>query len=477
MQANQLVSCAVATALACSLAASHLSAQVLKECENEQLGPDVKCGQFTVLENRAEKNGRKIDLNLMVLEATKPTKKGALFMFAGGPGQGATDLAGLVLGPLAPVREVRDVVLVDQRGTGGSNRIGCPRDARTDPQVAFGAMFVPERIADCLAEAVQHADVRYYTTDHVVEDIDEIRDWLGYDKILLWGGSGGTRTALVYMREFPNRVEGALLDAVAPTDARMPSGFARAAQNSLERVILDCRNQSDCGAAYPDLAAKFDALVARFADGPVETTVTRDDGTKVEVHMHAGDFAYAVRGMLYRSRSIATLPGSIHKASTTGDISDFAQAHWRREVGTRPIVAMGVHLAVYCSEDVPFIQTRELERLSEGTFLGSYLVDQYSAACERWKRGDVTSEYLEPVKSKAPVLLFSGYYDPSTPASYADEVARHLPNSRRVVVRNESHGSEFGCGRELAIAFLRNGTLEGLGTACEDVGPVEFEVQ
>lgn len=396
-------------------------------------------------------------------------------MLAGGPGQAATELAPLALGPFAPVRERRDVVLVDQRGTGKSNRIDCPLEAGIAPQSVFGGLFDPQRVRECLQRVRSRANPTLYTSDPVVDDLDEVREWLGYERVFLWGGSGGTRTALVWMRRHPARVAGALLDGVTPTDFRAPSTYARGCQDVLEKMFADCRRQETCQTAFPDLEADFAQLVAMFGSGPVNSRINDLDGQEIPIAMALGDFGYAIRGLMYRSTSLAELPSMIHRAAQTKDLSPFAQAYWQRQVSLRPVVAMGVHFSIFCSEDLRFIDHEELDALTRETFLGTYLFDQYGGACSAWEVAEIDASFLEPVRSEVPVLLFSGYYDPSTPAALGEEVARHLPNSRHVVVRNESHGAEFGCGRQLAIDFMINGSLDGLGSACEEVGPIEFE--
>lgn len=446
-------------------------------CDDEQLGPRAECGTVTVPERPDRPDGRTIDLRVVVLRADQPGDRAPVFLLAGGPGQAGSDLAGLALGPFAPVLESRDFVLVDQRGTGASNGMLCHTDSAERPQTAFDGLFDPDHMKACLEEISERADVRYYSTPYVVEDLELVRKRLGYDRVILWGGSGGTRTALVWMREHPGSVAAAAIDGITPTSFRAPSGMARAAQDALDRVFADCAAQESCAAAYPKLEADFAKLLWLFESGPVATHVTREDGTEVPVKMSRGDLGYAVRGLLYNARRAATLPGLIHHAATTGDVSAFAQTLWMRDINLRPVVSMGVHFAVYCSEDMPFIDPEEAAELNEGTFLGDYLMEQYGAICDFWPAEPVPAAYLEPTRADVPTLIFSGWYDPSTPASLGEEVARHLPNSRHVVVRNEAHGSGFGCGRELEIEFLKKGSLEGLGAACEDVGPLEFEVE
>ena len=437
----------------------------------------AECGTVTVPEDRSKPGGRAIDLHVVVLRAENRAARAPLFILAGGPGMGATDMAELALGPLAPVRKIRDIVLVDQRGTGKSNRLDCPNGSEADPRVAFGKLFDPEKLAACRRRESEHADLRLYGTLQVVADLDEVRERLGYDTVVLWGGSGGTRTALAWLREHPLRVEAAVIDGVVPTSFRAPSGYARSAQDALDRVFADCEAQESCKAAYPDLRGDFEGLLGRFDGGPVEAFVTTEDSQKVRVEMHRGDFGYAIRGILYNPGGIARLPGLIHEATTTNDLSGLAQIYWMRDVGIRKFVAMGVHLSVFGTEDVPFIDRAQVPKLTAGTFLDTYLVDQYTAACEAWGgRGVLPAGYHEPVRSNVPVLLVSGAYDPVTAPQVAAEVARYLPNSRHVVVRNESHGAGFGCAQQLVVDFLSQASFEGLGPVCEDAGPIEFQV-
>lgn len=476
MRPDCVVNTTLAIMVSTMLAVPALATEQLGDCEDEQFGPDAKCGFMTVFEDRAAGKGRTIDLEIVILPATGSDAREPLFLLAGGPGQGATDLAPLALQAFSTVREDRDMVLVDQRGTGGSGLIDCPVDAAESPADVFGDLFDPAAIAACLEKAKQHADPTMYTSDLVVDDLDDIRQRLGYDKVFLWGGSGGTRTALVWMRRHPDRVVGAVLDGVAPTDFRAPSTMARGCQDALDAVFAECRQQKDCHTAYPDLEAEFNKLMGLFDEGPVATHIVDQQETRIPVEMHRGDFTYAVRGVLYRAGSLATLPGMIHKAAGTGDIHPFAQAYWQRQVGIRSFVAMGVHFGIYCAEDLPFITEGDVAGFTDGTFVGRYLYDQYKGACDAWEARPVDESFLLPVRSEVPVLIISGYYDPSTPISMGEQVASHLPNSRHVMVRDESHGAEFGCARPAVIEFLSTGSLDSLGPICEDVGPVQYLV-
>src|SRR5262245_34363266 len=263
--------------------------------------PRTKCGTIEVFENRAEGKGRRIPIRFALLEAEARTGREPLFAFAGGPGQGSTDLAGLGTGPIASVRKDRDIVLVDQRGTGGSNPLICPVDLINHPELAFGHVFDPAVFRRCRVELERKADLRYYTTELAVEDVDDVRKALGAERIMVWGGSYGTRMAQAYMRAHPDRVVAAVLDGVVPFDFRAPSGYAASLQQSLDRVFADCAAESTCAARHRDLPAAFGRLVDRLRKGPVPATVKPPKGPPAPVSLSFGDFAYSVRGILYSS--------------------------------------------------------------------------------------------------------------------------------------------------------------------------------
>jgi pimeloyl-ACP methyl ester carboxylesterase len=403
-----------------------------------------------------------------VIKSDQSPSKEPLFMFAGGPGQGSTDMAGLASGPLASVLAVRDIVLVDQRGTGGSNPLRCEVDLVAHPELAFGHVFDPALFRRCRPELERVADLRFYTTALAVEDIDDIRRTLGYDRILVWGGSYGTRLAQAYMRAHPDRVAAAVLDGVVPFDFHAPAGYARSAQQSLDRVLADCRARPECDRANPGLPAAFGRLVARLRSGPVAATVRRPDQTTAPVELSLGDFGYAVRGILYSSGSSRGLPAMIHAADSTGDLSPFAQRYWGRAADFKGF-ADGLHFAIFCAEDIPFIEDRQVDSLTRGTFIGTYLIDEYRAVCRDWVRAPVAATVQEPLRVPVPTLLLSGWFDPVTPPETGARVAAGLVNHRHLVIRNEDHGSGFGCARAATMHVLVRATLEGLPAVCDSV--------
>ena len=245
----------------------------LRPCTSDEGPTDAYCGRLEVFENRQAGQGRKIALKIVVLPAlSNDPQPDPLFFLAGGPGQGAARMAGDVREAFRRVQASRDIVLVDQRGTGDSNGLECTPDGDTLASLNESDAVGLTRLKTCLAG--YDADPRFYTTPIAMDDLDDVRRFLGYDRINIYGGSYGTRAGLVYLRQHGDHVRAIVLDGVAPPDMRLPLYFARDAQRALDRLLADCAANASCAAKYPRLADRVRALFARLEAEPVE--VSRD---------------------------------------------------------------------------------------------------------------------------------------------------------------------------------------------------------
>jgi len=452
-----------------------LSAQIqLQPCEQE-FGERAGCGWVAVPENRASASGRTLQIRVVVLESRSGESAEPLLLFPGGPGQATTALIGLAQQVYPSVQDTRDVVFIGQRGAGESNAMNCVQDLSSDPPSAFGGLWDPELIGSCHAKVVEHANPNHYTTADYVADISDALDELGYDEVMLWGGSGGTRTAAAFIREFPDRVVAAAMDGVTSIDFAMPAPFSQFVQTSWQHVVEDCAGQPTCHEAFPNLSDDLTDLLARFSAGPVQTTVRDAEGNAHDIEFHRGDFLYALRGILYNPQLTASLPLRIHDAAETEDLSFFAQSLFNRSVSLLSgVLSVGLHLSVYCSEDVPRISSDDIEA-TEGTLVGTYLIEQYRGACEAWPVEPMPDDWFRSFESDVPTLFISGYYDPSTPQEAAELVRRSLPNSKHIVVRNAGHGAGFGCAKAGVEAFLVSGDLDDVTDTCPKI-PITFEV-
>jgi pimeloyl-ACP methyl ester carboxylesterase len=441
----------------------------LKPCHVAGTDEEVRCGTWPVWEDRAARKGRRIDLDVVVLPALGADRApDPIFYLAGGPGEGATTTVDWIK-DLKELRRRRDVVLVDQRGTGGSNPLRCELYGRpVDLRRAAGDLFPPDEVRRCRAALEKVADLELYTTAIAMADLDEVRAALGFDRINLLGGSYGTRAAQVYLRRHGASVRSVILDGVAPVDETLPLHHAYAGQRALDLLLAECAADAACHAAFPRPAEELRAVLERIDRGV--TVAVRDPATgkTVDVRPSHGLVAEGIRYFLYDATGDGnTLPLQIHRAYA-GDLAPLVTTALQRRLGMDRGLSMGMLFAVSCAEDLPFIDAAAAASATRGTFLGDYRIVQQKRACALWPRAAVPADVHEPVRSTVPVLLISGERDPVTPPAFGQRVAKNLPNSLHLVLPHGSHGGVDGspCVAALARDFLARASVAGLDTAC-----------
>jgi pimeloyl-ACP methyl ester carboxylesterase len=441
----------------------------LSPCRLKNSAAQVSCGFLEVPEDRAHPEQRRIRLRVAVVPSlARSPQPDPLFLLAGGPGQAATEAFGPLLPAFDRVHRTRDLVLVDQRGTGSSNPLQC-EIAKEDAPLAE-QLRAEERDSDgamraCLGK--WDADPRWYTTSIAMKDLDEVRDALGYDRINLWGGSYGTRAALVYIREHGGHVRTATLDGVAPTDLALPLWFARDAQRALDLLFDACAQDSGCASAYPDLRGTFAKLLGDLQRAPAKAAVLDPiTGRPTDVTITRDSFTTALRGILYQPDLAVLVPLTIARAAR-GDFGPFVAEAAGLQRGFARSLALGLLFSVACAEDVPTFTDADIERAAAGTFLGPGFIKRFAHVCSFWPRGEVAKGFHDPVKSDVPVLLLSGELDPVTPPSWAENAARTLSRHLSIVVPGVGHGATSeGCTAQLVARFIEAGTLDGLDASC-----------
>ncbi|HEY2799072.1 MAG TPA: alpha/beta hydrolase [Chthoniobacterales bacterium] len=452
----------------------------LKPCRLPGIEEELLCGKLTVFENRQSRTGRTIDLNVVVLPALDPKKKEEpLFDLAGGPGVASTEAAPFYAGEGKEARRHRDVVLVDQRGTGKSNGLK-PAPRRKTPQDFLTEMYPVDYVKNLRQTLESRADLTQYTTSIAMDDLDDVRAWLGYERINLFGLSYGTRAALVYLRQHPDRVRTVTLMGVAPTDLKMPLYHAQAAARAMELLLKECESDPQCHAAFPQIRQDWQNVLTQLGRKPARVQYSPPDkSAPVAVEIQRDIFAEKVRTMMYGADSARRIPLMVHRAAT-GDFAPFLQEAIKP--GIPDFIADGMYLSVTCAEDVPFIDQAEAAELNAGNPFGNYRVFQQTRACGLWPRGQVPPDFQEPVRSDAPVLIFSGNLDPITPPERGEEVAKYLPNSRHVIIPHGGHGldglSGADCVDRLILEFLHSGDAKSLDPSCvETMAPPPFATQ
>lgn len=428
---------------------------------------DARCGTLEVWEDPGAGRGRKIALRVAVIPAIdRFPEPDPLVILVGGPGQAATEVGPLMLPALERIHRERDVVLVDQRGTGSSNPLDCdPEDDSPAGELRelFRVDLDLERLADCRSK--WDADPALYTTPIAMDDLDDVRAWLGYERVNLWGGSYGTRAALIYLRRHPEHVRSVILDGVAPVSMKLPLFMARDGQRALDRVFADCDADAGCKATYPDLHAQLVALLDGLAETPAHVEVEHPrTGEPVRLEIQRDAVAGILRGALYAPETAALVPTVIERAHD-GDFQPLAALALTGALSDT--MSIGMFLSVVCAEDIPQLEAGEGARASAGTFLGTTMLDAVVEACEDWPTGEIPDGYADPVASEVPVLVLSGELDPATPPGWGERAAETLSNAEHVIVPGIGHGAwNRACVPDVMADFVAAGTAQGVDTSC-----------
>ena len=450
------------TLAGCSQRSPALAAR-LHPCATDEGPTDSLCGTMSVYENRQTRTGRRISLNIVVLPAIGTDHPDPLFFLAGGPGQGAAKLASQLKPVFRLVQKGRDIVLVDQRGTGKSNPLECRSNEDSLKGLMEPDTVAADRLRHCLAG--YDADVRYYTTPIAMDDLDEVRGWLGYDRINLYGGSYGTRAALVYLRQHGEHVRSMILDGVAPTDMRLPLFVARDAQRSLDGWLARCESDAWCHATYPDMRSRVRALLQRLETSPAKVRMVHPrTGVSEDTEIDARVVASLLFGALYSPVTASMLPALIDRAEHN-DFQPLLALGMADDSSDN--LSVGMQLSVLCSEDAPLVTRTDLDHEHQGNVFGGLLFADQVTACEFWPKGHIDASYYKPVVSDVPALVLSGELDPITPPVWGQEVTSNLRNARHFTASSSGHGViGTPCGVRFIQQFLDRASADRLDGSC-----------
>lgn len=445
----------------------------LETCYLPELNENVTCGTFEVMENPLVRKGKKVRIKFMILPAkSSNSAPDPVFVFDGGPGVGAADNYNGWAVRLDKLRNDRDLILIDQRGTGDSSPLHCSRIG--DPnkaQTYLKDMFTDEYVKNCKKELEKQYNLRYYHTVLAIDDTDAIREALGYKKINVVGGSYGTYFGLLYMKHYAQNVRAAFLFSVAPPNWNYPGCLAQDTEMALQRLFEDCAADPDCATDYPAFREELLALLATLKQGPISTSITNPINQNPEtVTFTYNNFIHVIRAMLYHNRRSKWIPAFVYWAyrGIWFPLVEYAVSYF--EV-TNKFLTDGMLLCVTCSETIPFINIPQALKDAEGTFMGTYRIDQQTRACDLWVQGDFTDGFTNLVELNIPTLLLSGEIDPVTPPYHAEIVIEYLPNGMHVVIPNSAHGTGdvWGdCLEDIVVQFFTDGSVSNLDPSCAD---------
>jgi pimeloyl-ACP methyl ester carboxylesterase len=422
-------------------------------------GVAARCGTYTVPEDRAAPEGRSIRLRIAVIPARAPDPEpDPLVYITGGPGSSAiADAAGFASSVFADVNATRDVVLVDQRGTGGSNRLLCPLPPKgvTLETAAQIRRFVRQCVAGL------DADPRDYTTIPAMEDLAEVVGALGYGQVNLYGGSYGATAVQYFLAQHPELVRTAIMDGGTMLDVPIFEVWGRNGQRAMKQILARCATSGRCARAYPRVRRElFEALAAlRRAPARIGRT-TIDAPTAAEIFQllsRTPDGAAQIPWVAHRASTGDWIPFDLARDSLTGS----ADSSSVRQV---------MPWSILCSEPWARMSPSRTAAASKGTYLAEWTAAntrRTAAVCSGFPKAPQPAWTRSRVQSDVPTLIVVGGTDPQDPLANVAHAQRELPNSRTVVVPGGGHGSiHLGCMPQVAARFVASGTVTGLGTRC-----------
>jgi pimeloyl-ACP methyl ester carboxylesterase len=470
----QFVSVAYAANVEVSPPADSAGEIKLSPCSLEGVPQLARCGSLDVAENPDHPDVRRLRIAVAVIPATGgKSLPDPIVILMGGPGEDAISAAEIYFKQFTTLRQDRDILLVDQRGTGRSGALNCPLFSAQEPAVNLRDVFPPAAVERCEQNLRVRADLTQYTYDRFANDLEQVRQALGYGPLNLFAGSYGTRAAQIYLRMYPKSVRTVYMGSVVPTNAATPLPFAKIEQTALEKMFDACAGDLACNAAFPNLPEEFRQISARLSSVSVRVTVKGQTGT---VPLDHGRVAEWVRSKLYRPRSSTTLPWMIHRAFL-GDWSPISEGILS-DAGDDSPFSFGLFFAITCSEDVRFIREADVAAETRGTFLGDYRVRQQQAACKFWPQAPLPKDYREPIRSSVPTVFASGDVDGATPLWYTQHVAQGFSRRLEVVLRGQGHTEWNDCIAQIYKQVVTSGSVDGVSaSSCPLVPRPPFKTQ
>lgn len=425
---------------------------------------DLLCGTYHVFENRQTRQGRMLPLKVILLPAREGPSEGVVYVFAGGPGEAGTEYAQWL--PLSWENKNHDVVIVDPRGTGEGHRLDCdfPKPANVQESLMSRILF----LESCHEQLSRTADLTQYSTAAAVQDLDEVREALGHDNIVVRGGSYGSRAAIAYIKMFGEHVSRAILTGVFPFENRASLDVMEDQRNALDAVFADCARDPECKVAYPDPQQDMNVVRQRLRQQPAKVTAKNPDTGQSEVVEYTDRmFGGAIVNRLGSIEAGRTIPLILQRARA----GDFAQLVQGASSPSSPKMgpsgyAWGLYHSVLCTEDVARSSLRDIERGSSRAVASVEAAYERQIVCKNWPKTNLPANYFQPFRSTVPTLLISGDLDPVTPPKWAEVARRSLPNSVHLIVPAAHSFPRVACMGVIGQQFMRTGDVKNLDSSC-----------
>ena len=426
----------------------------------------ARCGTMTRPLDPTGAVPGEIELRVAVVPALNLTPEpDPLVPIAGGPGQGSVQFYTAYYWAFEDVRRNRDILLIDQRGTGESATMDCAFDDDI-LEGEYSVEVTVEYTERCL-EQLPH-DPRFFTTSVAVTDMEAVREALGYPALNLYGVSYGTRVAQHFARRYPDSTRTVVIDGVVPPQLSLGPEIATESQKAVDNILARCAEDDACNDRFPDIAADFERVVAELRAAPVTIDVPNPStGRPEKLEFGEGELAGAIRLLAYHPNSIALMPLLIHEAGK-GNYVPLGSQFMMTMIAMADAMSLGMHNSVMCTEDVPFYDKSSIDYDGlASSYMGTFQLHALEAICSVWPAGPIDDEFKVPLATDLPVLLLSGDADPITPPRYADLAAVDLDNATHLIGKHQGHGQiSVGCTPQLVADFIDAADGSGLDATC-----------
>lgn len=431
----------------------------------------AQCAQITL-----QSPSGSTTLNILRARALSTPQNNPLIVITGGPGTSAVSLAWQYLGFFSDVQKERDILFIDQRGTGKTQPFTCAAAGDSHPQWPQQQQIahIHSTLEQCAKEYSAQALI-HINTMQAAHDIEAVRQALGYDSLNLWGSSYGTRVAMAYQHQYPATARTVILDGVAPAAIALPRYAEYDAGIALKNLFEACTKQPQCSHAFGDLASVWQQLLKDLTGKPVQASFSHPRTTKVTpVTVTAARVANWVRFALYSRELAALLPLAIQQAGE-GHFTYLANLAQAASDSVQSGMHYGMHAAILCAEDrhAPPIARQNISSLAHMPFAA---LNDLSPICHTLQTISPPPDLFAPINSAIPTLVLSGHFDPVTPAFWGEWASQQMSNSRHIIIEGGHHGvSSLGCIPELMARFIELGSHTALDTRCaQTIKPVHF---
>ncbi|MDX2088688.1 MAG: alpha/beta fold hydrolase [Kofleriaceae bacterium] len=407
-------------------------------------GTGFSCGDLVVYENRATKQ-RAIRVHYIRFESAVASANATIYL-DGGPGGNGQNIISYAAALGAPffdgLRVDGDFLVIGQRGT------------------EYALPYLDCQTSGCTELAAQY-DLTAYNTAENADDVDELRQALGYEKLNVYGISYGSRLGLEVLRRHGANVRAAVIEGLVPSSVAWPAAIPASVHNALTGLHESCAAAVGCGQAYGNLLTKFSAGVASLDSEPLPMMI---QGSSFE--LDGGTYAYVVFRALYAKSTYPWLPLVI------SDVAERRIDRAQSFLGPQILrlfegggVSSGLYNSVVCGEifnppDPTAFETLNAGVPQEFTELFGNSWFSLSERCQTWPRGDLQAALAQPVASSVRTLVSSGRLDPITPPGFGAIAAATLTNAEVITHANSGHGAtlQSACGVANLTTFLADPT-------------------